>query len=107
MLMFIKENPGFQSVYDYATMMTKDRKGLLSMLSEYYENENIVASLNKTNESMVKRLERENAELEGKIAELNDDNIEKGKELEKKAKEIEAKEKEIQQLKQLLQQEKA
>ena len=102
MLIFIKENPGFQSVYDYATMMTKDRKGLLSMLSEYYENENIVASLNKTNESMVKRLERENAELEGKIAELNDDNIEKGRELEEKdrelkekAKEIEAKEKEI------------
>ena len=52
MLIFIKENPGFQSVYDYATMMTKDRKGLLSMLSEYFENENIVASLNKTNESM-------------------------------------------------------
>ena len=45
------------------SVMTKDRKELLNMLSEYLENEDIVASLNKTNESIIKRLEREKEEL--------------------------------------------
>ena len=95
MQMFLAENPGFQSVYDYAIMMTKDREGLLSMLSEYFENEDIVASLNKTNESMVKRLEQENIQLKDEIIGLQDSNIEKDRVIDKK-------DAEIQRLKELL-----
>lgn len=109
MKVFLQENPGFQSVYDYAIMMTKDREGLLSMLSEYFENEDIVASLNKTNESMIKRLEKENAELKGEITELQGSNIEKDKVIDRKEKQLDEKEKklrekdaEIRQLKKLL-----
>jgi len=58
MKVFLKENPEFQSLYEATIMMTKDRRGLLSMLSEFFEKEDIIASLNKTNDSMIYILQK-------------------------------------------------
>jgi hypothetical protein len=40
--------------------MLHDKREMMNMISDFLANEDIVASLNKTNESRVKRLEKEN-----------------------------------------------
>lgn len=71
---FLEKEPSFQDVYHCAIMMTKDRRELLEIMYDFFENEDIVASLNKTNESIIKRLEKElvekESELRSKDAEL-------------------------------------
>lgn len=70
---FLREEPSFQDVYDCAIMMTRDRKELMELMSDFFEREDIIASLNKTNESKVKRLQRELEELKAeKERELED-----------------------------------
>ena len=42
--------------------MTKDREGLMHMLTDFFEREDIVASLNRTNETKIKKLKKELAD---------------------------------------------
>ncbi len=73
---FLFENPSFQSVYDCAIIMLSDREELLKMISDFWANEDVVASLNKTNESKIKRLEKENAKLESEKEEYRNKLVE-------------------------------
>ncbi len=56
---FLKKNKSFQTVYDRVILMSKDREELLNMITDMLENENIAGSINRTNESIIKRLRRE------------------------------------------------
>ncbi len=66
---FLKKEPSFQDVYHCATMMTKDRKELMELMSDFFARENIVGSLNLTNESTIKQLR---GEIDEKDAQLNE-----------------------------------
>ena len=70
---FLKENKGFQSIYDCATMMLQDRKGMMEMFMDMLEQEDIVASLNRTNESIIKKQKRELAEQKKEIRRLREE----------------------------------
>ena len=63
--------PSLQPVYNCAILMTKAKEGLMHMFTDLFEHEDIVASLNRTNESKIKRLEKELAEKEKELAELD------------------------------------
>lgn len=81
MMIFLSENPSFQPVYNCAILMTKDREGLMHMFTDLFEHEDIVASLNRTNESKIKRLEKELAEKDSKLAEKDSELAELKKQL--------------------------
>ena len=49
------KNKSFQPLYECAIRMVKDREGLLDMIYDLFAEEDIVASLNKTNESIFKK----------------------------------------------------
>lgn len=51
---FLVDNSDFQSVYDCAILMLSDKKEMLQMFTDLFEEEDIVASLNKTNESRIR-----------------------------------------------------
>ncbi len=59
---FLKKNKSFQTVYDRVILMSKDREGLMNMITDMLANEDIVGSINRTNESIIKRQRRELAE---------------------------------------------
>lgn len=71
---FLLENQGFQSVYEYAILMLSHKEEMLHMFTDLFEKEDIVASLNRTNESLVQELREVNArqarELAAKNAEI-------------------------------------
>ena len=69
MTKFLEKNGAFQSVYQRVILMSKDRKELLNMISDMLENEDIVGSINRTNESIIKRLRRELDEKKKKLKE--------------------------------------
>lgn len=69
MLHFLCKNKSFQPLYECAIMMTKDREGLMDMIYDLFAEEDIVASLNKTNESLFKK---EKARMEKEISSLAD-----------------------------------
>ena len=66
---FLKENKSFQSVYEYVILLLNDREELIEMFSDFWENEDIAASINLTNESIIKRMKKENEDLEDKLGE--------------------------------------
>ncbi|MCI5732228.1 MAG: hypothetical protein MR304_11895 [Eubacterium sp.] len=66
---FLKENKSFQSVYEYVILLLSDREELIEMFSDFWENEDIAASINLTNESIIKRMKKENEDLEDKLGE--------------------------------------
>lgn len=63
MLHFLCKNKSFQPLYECAIMMLKDREGLMAMIYDIFAEEDIVASLNKTNESLFRK-EKERLEKE-------------------------------------------
>ena len=81
MMVFLSENSEFQPIYQRAVDMLADRKELLLMFQSIFENEDIAGSINRTNESIIKRLERKNERLN---QQLNQVKHEKGMELKKK-----------------------
>lgn len=54
---FLRANPSFQSVYDCAIIMLKDREELLRMISDFWAKEDVIGSINLTNESIIKELQ--------------------------------------------------
>lgn len=64
---FLSKNKSFQAVYDYAILMLQDRKELMQMFLDLLEKEDIAASLNATNESIIKRMKKENTDLAKQI----------------------------------------
>ena len=76
MMVFLAEHPEFNEIYARVFEMLADRKELLKMLMEMSFEEDIVASINATNESLVKKyaakiekMEREMAEKDRAMAE--------------------------------------
>lgn len=66
---FIEENPSFQAVYDCAIIANRDRKELMEIMSDFFENEDIIESLRLTNESRIKRLTKELKDKDRQLAE--------------------------------------
>lgn len=107
MLHFLCKNKSFQPLYECAIMMTKDREGLMDMIYDLFAEEDIVASLNKTNESLFRmekerlekemsslsdqksKLESQNSELESQNSKLENQNSELENENERLRQEIE------------------
>lgn len=56
---FLAKNSSFQDVYSRVILITKDREELMELMTDFFEREDIIASLNKTNQSKVERLEKE------------------------------------------------
>ena len=73
MMRFIVDNPSFGPIYNRAVDMMADREELLHMLLEM--DEDIVASINLTNASRLKKREAELAEAQAKIDTLNSENV--------------------------------
>ena len=69
MMVFLSENPEFQPIYQRAVDMLADRKELLLMFQSIFENEDVAGSINRTNESIIKRLERKTERLNQRLAE--------------------------------------
>lgn len=70
MLLFLCKNKSFQPLYECAIMMVKDREGLMDMIYDLFAEEDIVASLNKTNESLFRK---EKERLEKEILSLSEE----------------------------------
>lgn len=68
MLRFLCKNKSFQPLYECAIMMVKDRGGLMDMIYDLFAEEDIVASLNKTNESLFRK---EKVRMEKEISSLS------------------------------------
>ena len=68
---FLMQNNSFQCVYDCAILMLKDREELMEMFVDFFEQEDIVGSLNLTNESTIRILTEKNEKLEQTIEEQN------------------------------------
>ena len=58
MMVFLSENPEFQPIYQRAIDMLADREELLLMFQSIFDNEDIAGSINRTNESIIKRQEK-------------------------------------------------
>ena len=56
---FLAKNSSFQAVFSRVILITKDREELMELMTDFFEKEDIIASLNKTNQSKVERLEKE------------------------------------------------
>ena len=84
MVMFLSENPEFQPIYQRAIDMLADRKELLLMFQSIFDNEDIAGSINRTNESIIKRQERTIQKLESTNQKLRKSEHEMGMELKKK-----------------------
>ena len=80
--LFLGEHPEFEEIYARAIEMMADRKELLGMLAEMMMEEDIFASLRRTNESIarkkIKKLEEEISESK-KMIEERDAEIERQK----------------------------
>jgi hypothetical protein len=68
MTVFLAENPSFQPLYDCAILMLRDKKELLNMISDFWENEDVMGSYRLTTESIIKQLKEDNAEKDAVIA---------------------------------------
>ena len=101
MVMFLSENPEFQPIYQRAVDMLADREELLLMFESILENEDIAGSINRTNESIIKRQERTIQKLESTNQKLRQAEHEKGMELKKKDQLLAEKEREIEELKRM------
>ena len=84
MMVFLSENPEFQPIYQRAVDMLADRKELLLMFQSIFDNEDIAGSINRTNESIIKRQERTIQKLESTNQKLRQSEHEKGMELKRK-----------------------
>jgi predicted nucleic acid-binding Zn-ribbon protein len=71
MISFLAENPSFQPIYNCAIMMYRDRKELLNMMDDFFAGEDIVKSLNKTNESIIQKLKKENETIMIELADMH------------------------------------
>lgn len=69
---FLEENSSFQAVYHCVIMSSRDGKELMELMSDFFENEDIIESLRLTNESRIKRVTKElEKELEERDRELS------------------------------------
>ena len=81
MMVFLSENPEFQPIYQRAIGMLAGRRELLLMFQSIFENEDIAGSINRTNESIIERLEKKNKKLNQQLKQVKH---KKGMELKKK-----------------------
>lgn len=86
---FLEKEKSFQPVYNCAIMMLRDRKGMIAYMTSFFEEEDIVASLNATNASIIKRLTKELAEKDEKLQEKDNQLQELDNQLQKRDRIIE------------------
>ena len=65
---FLAYNPDFSEIYGKAKNMMYDREALLMMLQSIFDYEDIAGSINRTNESMIKILEKKVQEKDSIIS---------------------------------------
>ena len=69
MIVFLSDYPEFEEAYMKAVEMMRDKDDLYNIIGEMFASEDIVASLNKTNKSKIKRLRNELSEAKKEITE--------------------------------------
>ena len=84
MIVFLSDYPEFEEAYMKAVEMMRDKDDLYNIIGEMFASEDIVASLNKTNKSKIKRLSSELAESKKELAERNQELAEVGQALAEK-----------------------
>ncbi|MCR4605409.1 MAG: hypothetical protein K5639_05365 [Eubacterium sp.] len=67
---FLSEHPEYVEIYARACEMLADREELSNMLAELAYEEDIVASINKTNESRIRVMKNQLKEKDARIREL-------------------------------------
>lgn len=70
MMGFLADNPEFEVLYGRAVDMMADRSELMKMFESYFDNEDVIASMNMTNESTIRRLEKQLSEQSAEIERL-------------------------------------
>ena len=70
MMGFLADNPEFEALYGRAVDMIADRSELMKMFESYFDNEDVIASMNMTNESIIRRLEKQLSEQSAEIERL-------------------------------------
>ena len=81
MIVFLSDYPEFEEAYMKAVEMMRDKDDLYNIIGEMFASEDIVASLNKTNKSKIKRLSSELAESKKALSERNQELAEVGQAL--------------------------
>lgn len=84
MMRFLADNPDFSEIYGKAKNMMYDREALLMMLQSIFDHEDIAGSINRTNESMIKILEKKMQEKDTIISMQSDSLREKDSMLQEK-----------------------
>ena len=84
MMKFLANNPDFSEIYGKAKNMMYDREALLMMLQSIFDHEDIAGSINRTNESMIKILEKKVQEKDTIISMQSDSLQEKDSMLQEK-----------------------
>ena len=69
MEVFLTDHPEFVEIYARACEMLADREELLIMLAEIAAGEDVVASLNKTNESRIRKMKKQLKEQKTQLKE--------------------------------------
>ena len=69
MIVFLSDYPEFEEAYMKAVEMMRDKDDLYNIIGDMFAGEDIVASLNKTNKSKIKRLRNELSEAKKEITE--------------------------------------
>ena len=89
MMRFLVDNPDFSEIYGKAKNMMYDREALLMMLQSIFDHEDIAGSINRTNESMIKMLEKKVKEKDSIISQQDSTIQEKDSTIQEQAELIE------------------
>ena len=89
MARFLVDNPTFAKLYKCGILMLQSREGVLRMLNQIIFEEDVLASLERTNKSIIKRMKRELEEAKSEIVEKDVALAEKDNALAEKDAEIE------------------
>lgn len=79
---FLKENPGFQFLYNNVIMMLSDREEMLCFMVSIIENEDVMETVRSSIKYEVRQLEKQLAEINEQIQEKNEQIQEKDEQIE-------------------------
>ncbi len=83
MAQFLIKNPSFANLYKHGILMLQNREGVLRMMSQFMFEEDVLSSLERTNQSIIKRMKKELNEKDVEIAQKVNELAQKDAEIER------------------------
>ena len=93
---FLKENPGFQFLYDNVIMMLSDREEMLCFMVSIIENEDVMETVRSSIKYEVRQLEKQLAEINEQIQEKNEQLEERDEQIQEKDEQLQERDEQIQ-----------